>query len=301
MLQHTGHGYWPVAIGVAGVALLAALAAAIRRGTDIAIRRRATVGTIDSVGQIGRLALWQMALFGVMESAERLSAGISPIALLHSRNFATGLGLQLILATAIVIGLRMVERVAERVTRVLSRAVVQGTLTFTVTLRFADGSTEDSQVPLTVTTGTPGTETPAAPRRRPPRPRGRRRLRSPPRRRLPMTTAAPTWRWVSPSPPRRSRSPASAAPSGAVPQRPHRHARVRISSGECDPDLASFADSERRDDDVGERVERSTGVRRVHHESDNCTRQERVQQCSCRIGEEQRVGERASSATLQQR
>lgn len=125
VLQHTGHGYWPVATGVACLAALATLAAAIRRGTDIAVRRRAAMGTVDSVAQIGRLALWQMALFGAMESAERLSAGISPMALLHSRNFAIGLAFQLILAVAIVIGLRVVERVTARVARVLSRAPLQ--------------------------------------------------------------------------------------------------------------------------------------------------------------------------------
>jgi hypothetical protein len=122
VLRHTGHGYWPIAVGVAGLAALATLAAAIRRGTDIGTRGRAAAGTADSVAQIGRLALWQMALFAAMESAERLSVGISPMALMHSRNFAIGLAFQLILAAAIVLGLRVVERVTARVVRALSRA-----------------------------------------------------------------------------------------------------------------------------------------------------------------------------------
>ena len=66
--------------------------------------------------------LWQMALFGAMESAERLSVGISPMTLLHTHNFVIGLTFQLILAAAIVIGLRLVERVTAHVTRALRRA-----------------------------------------------------------------------------------------------------------------------------------------------------------------------------------
>ncbi|HEX7521729.1 MAG TPA: hypothetical protein VF441_06685 [Acidimicrobiia bacterium] len=120
VLQQTGHGYWPLAMGVACLAALITLAAAIRRGTDIGARRRAPIGTAGSVAQMGRLALWQMALFGAMESAERLSVGISPMTLLHTHNFAIGLTFQLILAAAIVIGLRVVERVTARVTRALS-------------------------------------------------------------------------------------------------------------------------------------------------------------------------------------
>lgn len=120
-LQQTGHGYWPLAMGVACLAAVATLAAAIRRGTDIGARRRAPIGTAGSVAQIGRLALWQMALFAAMESAERVSVGISPMALLHTHNFVIGLTFQLILAAAIVIGLRVVERVTAHVTRALSR------------------------------------------------------------------------------------------------------------------------------------------------------------------------------------
>lgn len=122
VLQQTGHGYWPVAMGVACLAALVTLAAAIRRGTDIGARGRAPIGMADSVAQIGRLALWQIALFAAMESAERLSAGVSPLTLLHSRNFAIGLTFQLILAAAIVIGLRVVERVTARVVRSLRAA-----------------------------------------------------------------------------------------------------------------------------------------------------------------------------------
>jgi hypothetical protein len=122
VLQQTGHGYWSIAMGVACLAALVTLVVAIRRGIDIGARRRAPIGTADSVAQIGRLALWQIALFGAMESAERLSVGISPMTLLHSRDFVIGLTFQLILAAAIVIGLRVVERVTAHVTRALRRA-----------------------------------------------------------------------------------------------------------------------------------------------------------------------------------
>jgi hypothetical protein len=105
-LAATGHGYWPVAVWLAmaagGVAAMWATAAGAGFG-------------LPAVPRFGALAGCQLVAFGAMEALERLSAGLSPAVLLHAPDFRLGLALQVTTAGALVLVLRRLHRIADRV------------------------------------------------------------------------------------------------------------------------------------------------------------------------------------------
>ena len=109
-LSATGHGYWPVAVGVAAALGAALLALVAVRGS----RRRAV-----AMPSMGRIAALQMGIFTTVEVVERASVGVSPLPFLHSAQLAVGLGLQVVAAAACIFLLSRVERAARRVADLL--------------------------------------------------------------------------------------------------------------------------------------------------------------------------------------
>lgn len=112
-LDATGHGYWPVATGLAIAAGVAAIAGSGLRG-----RARALAGMdpCRGVGVRGLLAItaWQGGLFTVMEVAERIGAGSPTSALIRSPAFLVGLGIQALVALAVASILWGIERGVQR-------------------------------------------------------------------------------------------------------------------------------------------------------------------------------------------
>lgn len=106
-LRTTGHGYLAYATQVAALAgALGLLALFISR-----LMRRETRGSF--AGDVGRLAAVQTAAFLAMEVGERWLAGASFHDLTHGPLLVTGLGLQLAMAVAGAIVLRVTDRAAE--------------------------------------------------------------------------------------------------------------------------------------------------------------------------------------------
>lgn len=120
-LHDTGHGYWPLAVTAAGAAAGAVLLAAAWRGSLLGQRPRDNAGGTGLWVRLAGLAAWQLALFSTMESLERTRAGVSPAVLLHGREFAVGLILQVAVAWVALLVTWLVERVARRVVIALRR------------------------------------------------------------------------------------------------------------------------------------------------------------------------------------
>ena len=129
VLSATGHSYWPAAQAAAIVAAIVLVAAAIGRGVLAVLRDPGAapdVAVADDESfatRVGRLAAWQMALFAATESLERIRVGVSPAVLLHSRTFAMGVTVQLLVAALIVAVLWALERLTSRVVRALLNGV----------------------------------------------------------------------------------------------------------------------------------------------------------------------------------
>lgn len=116
VLSSTGHGYWSVAAWGAVLAAGVALAAAVVHG---AIRASGTSeGRV--VPRVSTLVGWQVAMFAGVEVLERLAAGAPVSELVHGHEFAIGLGLQVVIAAAVVVALQAVERLGARVAGGLS-------------------------------------------------------------------------------------------------------------------------------------------------------------------------------------
>lgn len=107
VLSATGHGYWPVAVGIAAVCGVIGLGLAARRGW-----RGAVAGASLPLTGV-QLAAGQVALFGVIETVERLAVGAHPLAFLGSAQFALGVILQVAVAVCAAVLLRGVERGAK--------------------------------------------------------------------------------------------------------------------------------------------------------------------------------------------
>ena len=110
-LQATGHGYWPVAIGLACVGGVTAAVGAGVRGRAVA-RARATAPTDRRFATAG-LVTWQLALFSAIEVAERIGSGSPAGALVRDPAFLLGLGIQVLVALLIVVVLWSIERGVE--------------------------------------------------------------------------------------------------------------------------------------------------------------------------------------------
>lgn len=113
-LQATGHGYWPAAVGLAALSAIVAVALAIRRGA-ISARTPRPAPSFVVWRAAGSLAIWQVALFVVVEAAERAVVGVNPAVLLRSRDIWLGVMLQIAVAVAIAFALRLVEQASEAV------------------------------------------------------------------------------------------------------------------------------------------------------------------------------------------
>jgi hypothetical protein len=120
LLGATGHAYWTAAIAAAVVLSLASLAATLWRH----LRAGLTPGRsapAESVGSVAaRLAGFQVAIYLVQETLERLEAGVPPHTL--GRLLVLGVGVQVVIAVLSALLLTVVGRAAEAVGRALRRA-----------------------------------------------------------------------------------------------------------------------------------------------------------------------------------
>jgi len=115
-LRATGHAYWPLAAaGATLLALVAVIAALARGAARAAAPGRTALPRLSFATRVARLASAQIAVFVVMESAERLGAGMSPAILLERPEFWLGLGLQVVVASAALLVLAGLERAATAV------------------------------------------------------------------------------------------------------------------------------------------------------------------------------------------
>jgi hypothetical protein len=119
LLGATGHAYWTAAIAAAVVLGLASLAATLGR------RFRAGLlashpQPADRLGRVAtQLAGFQLAIYLVQETLERLEAGIPPHALLDGRLLLTGVVVQSAIALLLAVVLAAAGRAAEAAGRAL--------------------------------------------------------------------------------------------------------------------------------------------------------------------------------------
>jgi hypothetical protein len=119
LLGATGHAYWTAAIAAASVLGLASLAATLRRR----FRAGLLAGRPQPGERLGRVAVqlagFQIAIYLVQETLERLEAGIPPHALLDGRLLVTGVVVQAAIALVLAMLLTLAGRAAEAVGRAL--------------------------------------------------------------------------------------------------------------------------------------------------------------------------------------
>jgi hypothetical protein len=119
LLGATGHAYWTAAIAAASVLGLASLAATLRRRFR-AGRLAGRPQPAERLGRVaGQLAGFQIAIYLVQETLERLEAGIPPHALLDGRLLVTGVIVQMAIALTLAVLLTLAGRAAEAVGRAL--------------------------------------------------------------------------------------------------------------------------------------------------------------------------------------
>jgi len=119
LLGATGHAYWTAAIAAASVLGLASLATTVRR--------RFRAGLLaghpqpgDRLGWVaGQLAGFQVAIYLVQETLERLEVGLPAHALLDRRLLVTGVAVQSVIALALAVLVTLAGRAAEAVGRAL--------------------------------------------------------------------------------------------------------------------------------------------------------------------------------------
>jgi hypothetical protein len=120
LLEHTGHGYWPVAAAVAAafglVALVVTGSRAVAQACD------ADLGEQRLRHLVARLAAMQVPAFVLMEAIERLASGAGGLAFALHAPFLVGLAVQLVVATVLALVLSRFARVAARIARILLRA-----------------------------------------------------------------------------------------------------------------------------------------------------------------------------------
>jgi hypothetical protein len=118
VLASTGHAYLGFANDVGLVLGLAGLAMVFLERLT-----RAPGGRPVGFAEVAtRLLAFQMAAFGGMEVLERLSAGVSPLDLLHGGVLPVGLAVQALVALATALTIRWLLRAAERFAAVLATA-----------------------------------------------------------------------------------------------------------------------------------------------------------------------------------
>jgi hypothetical protein len=121
LLGATGHAYWTAAIAAAVVLGLASLAATLGRR----FRAGLLAGGPPAAERLGRVAAqlagFQVAIYLVQETLERLEVGIPVHALLDGRLLVTGVIVQAAIALALAVLLAAAGRVAEAAGRGLRR------------------------------------------------------------------------------------------------------------------------------------------------------------------------------------
>ena len=121
LLGATGHAYWTAAIAAAVVLGLASVAATLRRRFRAGLLPGRPVPA-ERLGRVaGQLAGFQVAIYLVQETLERLEAGVPPHALPDGRLLVTGVLVQTAIALLLAVLLTLAGRAAEAVGRALRR------------------------------------------------------------------------------------------------------------------------------------------------------------------------------------
>jgi hypothetical protein len=121
LLGATGHAYWTAAIAAASVLGLASLAATLGRRFRAGLLAGHPQPT-ERLGHVAaQLAGFQLAIYLVQETLERLEAGVAPSALLDGRLLVVGVVVQSAIALVLAVLLTAAGRVAEAVGRALRR------------------------------------------------------------------------------------------------------------------------------------------------------------------------------------
>jgi hypothetical protein len=124
LLEHTGHGYWPLAAAVA--AALGLVALVVTGARAVARARDADSGQQRLCQLVARLAGMQLPAFVLLEAIERLASGAADLEFVLQAPFLVGLGLQLLVATVLGVFLSRFARVAARLARILLRGKLPG-------------------------------------------------------------------------------------------------------------------------------------------------------------------------------
>lgn len=117
VLHETGHGYFSIAPWIAAGAGTVALARVAIRAASAPDGQRSW----SIVPGWRPLALWQGALFLSVETTERLVARAPLSEMVHGHEVLLGLAVQLLLAGAVVVALRLTERLSARIAVALRR------------------------------------------------------------------------------------------------------------------------------------------------------------------------------------
>jgi hypothetical protein len=119
LLGATGHAYWTEAIAAALVLGLVSLAATLRSQFRAGLSPGRPVPGESVAGVAGRLAGFQVAIYLVQETLERLEAGVPPHTL--GRLLVVGVVVQVAIAALLTLLLTLAGRAAEAVGRALRR------------------------------------------------------------------------------------------------------------------------------------------------------------------------------------
>jgi hypothetical protein len=123
LLAGTGHGYWSTAVAAEIVLGLLAVATFVARHFDRGLRSRKRPPSEEPWARLAaRLALLQVAIFGVQEVVERAASGHPIGDLLSDRLLSIGVLVQVVVAVVATTLLVWLGRAAEAVGRAFGRA-----------------------------------------------------------------------------------------------------------------------------------------------------------------------------------
>jgi hypothetical protein len=119
LLEHTGHGYWPLAAAVA--VSLGLVALVVTGSRAVAQARDADLGQPRLRQLVARLTGMQIPAFVLLEAIERLASGAADLDFALQAPFLVGLGVQLLVATVLGLFLSRFARAVARIARILLR------------------------------------------------------------------------------------------------------------------------------------------------------------------------------------
>lgn len=119
LLEHTGHGYWPLAAEVA--VSLGLVALVVTGSRAVAQARDADLGQPQLRQLVARLTGMQLPAFVLLEAIERLASGAADLDFALQAPFLVGLGVQLLVATVLGLLLSRFARAVARIARILLR------------------------------------------------------------------------------------------------------------------------------------------------------------------------------------